>query len=464
MKKKIIAIVVCVLMALTVLAGCNKDTFKQDAVSSIDESAAVTSNGSMSVKIGNYLYYINGYEGLTDIDNTFGTPDKSAIYRVELNEDGTMKADTKVCIAPKNVVSSYASGGIYIYNGWIYYATPNTDKDKTGVENTTYLDFFRTSLDASVTEKILTIEGRSAQYMFSKGYLVYVLEKSVYSVNCEAKKAKDREPVTLVDDKLTTAQFIACPDGGAFEGYILYTQTLPEELEEETYNEYCVVKVDGSESKVLVTGTTFAATTADVTKVFKISPINYLVESDGLVVYYTKAYTTGSTSTTVGTFCYKFTSSSFEFNKDNEKQLSTTALSTILPVSYDKGVLVLENSVVDQYTYQSFTVEQLIGRSVTVRFVCGDYVYYTETSTTAALFRFRTDGTGVEQKVFTDNIATTWLYLDVCGGYVYYFDSDYNYNYRYNLNGALMAEPELVGVMTAEDLAAIAAAEAETEE
>lgn len=448
-------------MAVTVLAGCNSGKFKQTSIGGDFGNAEVSSNGGMAVKVGGYLYFINGYVGMTEIDNTFGTPLKSAIYRAELNEDGTIKPSTTVRVVPKNVVSSYANGGIYVYDGWIYYATPNTDKDKTGVENTTYLDFYRTSLDASVTQKIHTVEGRSTQYMFSKGYLVYVSEQSLYSINAAAKKAKDKKPILLTEDNLSTAQLIQCSEGGIFEGYVLYTRTLPEELKNESYNEYCAVKVDGTEAKVIITGKTFTDNTSDVTNVFKISPINYLVENGGLTVYYTKAYTTGSSSTNAGTFCYRFTDASFSFDKANEKQLSTGALSSVVPVSYSYGVLVTENSMVNVYSADSFNVTKLVGRSVTVRFVDSTYVYYTEASSITKLYRFRLDGVGVEQIVFTDNIDTTWLMFDVCGGYVHFFDSDYKYNYRYSLNGVLGGEPQLVSVMTAEDLAAIAEAEAE---
>lgn len=444
MKKKIFIVLACLCVAVLVFSACNK-SFKQKAVTAVPADAVVTGNGGKSVKVGNYLYFVNGYVGDTDVDNTFGTPYKSAIFRVQLNEDGSIKAGTCERIAPKNVVDTSTKGGIYVYNGWIYYATPNTEKDKTGTVNTTYLDFFRTKLDASLTEKIWTIEGRNTDYAFYEGRLVYVLNNSLYSVDVETKKE-----TVLIDGKLTTAKLIRGADG-TFKDYIVYTRALPDELKNESYNQLCIIKADGSDNKVLIDGDTYDETKTDIKNIFTIGLLDIVVSNESLTLYYTKSYTTGGSSVSVGTYCYMLNGSK-TFDKAQEKRISTSSLSGIVPIGYEQGVLVTENSMVNKYGYQQAEIEKLIERSVTVRFVEGDYVYYTETSSATALYRFPLNGDGVEEKVFsTTGISTTGNMFDVQDGYVYFIDTEYNYLYRYNFKGELGGKPELVGVMTEED-------------
>lgn len=449
MNKKLVIVIALALAFAFCLTACSGKTFKQTAVETDTTGATVTSNGGTAVRYGKYVYFVNGYVGLTDIDNTFGTPEKSAIWRVTLDDSGAIIADSAVRIAPKNVVDSSTTPGIYVYDGYVYYATTNTDKDKNGVENTTYLDFYRTTLDGSLTNKIATVDSRSTQYAFLKGYLVYVHENGIYSVSGDGKTE-----TTILEEKLTTARFIAC-DNGDFDGYILYTRTLPEEIEYESYNQLCAVKPDGSGATTIITGDTFTSDKTDVRNVFTVTMLDYAVESDGLTLFYTKSYTTGGSSTSAGTFCYKF-SGNFAFNKAGEKKLSTVALSSIVPISYAEGLLVTENSTVVNYKDGNRTT--VIGRSVTARFVKDGYIYYTEASSPAELFRFKLDGSGVEQSVFKTKLYTTGVIFDIVGNYVYFTDTTHNYLYRYNLSGELGKDIELVGKMTQADLDAIAKA------
>ena len=91
-----------------------------------------------------------------------GTPVKQSIVRSELNEDGSVNNATTKVVVPKIIYNSSAKGGFAIFGEWIYYATPNNDRDKNGTASTTDTDFMRTKIDASVTQRLGKINTRSA--------------------------------------------------------------------------------------------------------------------------------------------------------------------------------------------------------------------------------------------------------------------------------------------------------------
>ena len=168
MKKKIIGVVsllALVVILATALVACNP--YKWNGIGGGDPSAEVESNGGYVVKQGKYLYYINGYEGTGGSNNEWGTPVKQSIVRSELNEDGSVNNATTKVVVPKIIYNSSAKGGFAIFGEWIYYATPNNDRDKNGTASTTDTDFMRTKIDASVTQRLGKINTRSAEYLFT---------------------------------------------------------------------------------------------------------------------------------------------------------------------------------------------------------------------------------------------------------------------------------------------------------
>ena len=113
MKRKIlisVAIILTAALLVTVLVACNK-SYKQDALpDSPGAEAAVTSNGGMAVKVGNYLYFINGYAG-QDGDNEFKNVVKGAIMRAPI-ENGVPNRDKVQTVVPKNVYNSEESSSL----------------------------------------------------------------------------------------------------------------------------------------------------------------------------------------------------------------------------------------------------------------------------------------------------------------------------------------------------------------
>ena len=234
MKKRIFSIItalcMCLLMAFTA-TGCSGDNYvKIKVVGKQDTTYAVHSQGGNAVQYGNYIYFINGNSGYDDPDskqNLWSKVDKGALYRAELsgkkysvyekNEDGTdsnkfLYADFKIegnddavnkglefkytagknnddedidvvnvqLIAPKRVgTTGYNAGGIFIYDDWVYFASPNNKQDKKGNSLAADTEFFRAKLDGSKAQKIYSTENSGNE---SNPYAFYKYDGSVYLV------------------------------------------------------------------------------------------------------------------------------------------------------------------------------------------------------------------------------------------------------------------------------------------
>lgn len=228
MKKKIIAIVTFLMVVVLAMTGCTVDTYSAVSIKGRqDTSYAVTSNGGSAVKYGNYVYFINGSRGYEDdkgTANKFGSVVKGGLYRAELindteqgglrenyytegvnefipavnDETGLALASTKKLsykrqtenvvnnqlLVPKTIgTSGYADGGIYIFDNYVYYATPANTKDKSGTVMDDYTLFLRTKLDGSYTEEIYTSQNPTSDkpygfYKYNGKMYLLVLENN----------------------------------------------------------------------------------------------------------------------------------------------------------------------------------------------------------------------------------------------------------------------------------------------
>lgn len=228
----IVVLIVALISAFT-LTGCGAVDGVQDT------DYVVYSNGGSAVQYGNYVYFINGTRGYENPDgdeNVKGEAVKGGLFRTELNgtKDGSefdIKSETSelsditydfvyelgedyfenvvdvvpnVEIASKIVgTSGYANGGIFIYDDYIYFASPNNQKGKDGVVQVTYNDYYRVKVDGTGYQYIYTTEGEASDqpYAFyhagynSKGesivYLVTYFDTTIASVKMEGSKVYD---------------------------------------------------------------------------------------------------------------------------------------------------------------------------------------------------------------------------------------------------------------------------------
>lgn len=121
-------------------------------------TAGVVSNGGSVVKYNGYVYFLNG-SSTFDKDN-INNVTNGAIYKAKCDSDGNVIVDgdgnpTQMT----RVVSSLAgftNGSIHIFGDFLYYATPNTGKNKAGNILSSQTAFYRLDLNNGATQKIYT--------------------------------------------------------------------------------------------------------------------------------------------------------------------------------------------------------------------------------------------------------------------------------------------------------------------
>lgn len=170
---KNLAMVCCVMLATVFsFAGCGNSlgAFKENPTA----SEIVYGNGSLAVTKGDYLYFVNGYVGYSNVGDTNydGQITYPALYRIKLDEnshpvgvepelddegepifDGSQSLENVELMVGKVVGFEYM--GIYIFDNWLYYTSPHNGKDKNLTPLTEYVDFFRIKLDRSGTSELL---------------------------------------------------------------------------------------------------------------------------------------------------------------------------------------------------------------------------------------------------------------------------------------------------------------------
>lgn len=435
MKKKatIISVALVLILALSVvLAACN--AFDQKSIGKGDTTAQVESNGGYAVRQGKYLYYVNGYDG-TDQDNTFGKPVKQAILRSEVTEEnGEIKVDnstTKV-VVPKTVLysSSVKDGGIAVFGEWIYYATPNYDKDKTGTASTTDIDFMRTRTDGAITQKIAKISGRDTRYLFTPTRIIYISGTSVNYIDFTGMKTNKSidngsgaKSGTLVENTVGTVLWSMDCDR------IFYVRSVTGEDSYKQYNELCSINKDGSDQKVIATQSTFLEGEENpddkVLKVFKYTLVSMLPEGDDVTLYFTTTHRSGSSDISDGLFCAK--ASDF---KNSKYRMSTNTVSSVYPLGYDEGALLTISS--NLYKLENGYAGELADRlivsgSPTICYIdkTNKLAYYTISSVTGlACISYDPAKPNNQALIFGEGVKTDWLNLDLIGTNLFFFATD----------------------------------------
>lgn len=147
--KKIFGVALATACMSTVFTGCTPTQYKGDVLDgTYDKTATVYSNGGFAVEQGDYVYFINGKDS-HDKSNVYGEVVKSALMRIKKSDLEQGKYDDVKTVVPSLFVSQNYNAGIYIYDGYVYYATPTTNKTLEGTVGNTHIDFKRAKLDGS---------------------------------------------------------------------------------------------------------------------------------------------------------------------------------------------------------------------------------------------------------------------------------------------------------------------------
>ncbi|MFA6866793.1 MAG: hypothetical protein WCR54_04670 [Clostridia bacterium] len=272
MKKKVLLTIITILViaiASSLLVGCTEN-YKTNGITT-NFSDKIESNGGMAVVYGEYLYFINGNAGNTDIDNVYGVPVKGAISRIVL-KNGVPDGDSQI-IVPKIVYGTdTVYGGIYIVNDYIYYTSPNSSRDGNGDQKSTEMDIMRTKVDGTDTQKIASFEDFSVVFSVENNNLMYVRDNELHSINLASKKFEDSK---VEEDTILTNYKIV-------DGYIIYCMYNNEDTEDYILKAY---SWSGGDPMVLANSANIRAQGTDTN--YTISLIDATSNDDSFTAYFT---------------------------------------------------------------------------------------------------------------------------------------------------------------------------------
>lgn len=257
---KIICVATAAISAIGVCfaAGCGGNRWQGVSVKD-DSYKEVTSNGGFLVETGKYVYFVNGVESNT-ADNTFGSVVKGSIQRISKQNISERKYAETETVVPAIAYSADSNAGIYIYDDYIYFATPSTSLNSDGVVQNSKIEFKRATLDGTQTMDDYFYRSASSsidyRYVQVDGtvYLMYALSETLYEessavTNIHSVNTSNGTDTVLaynVTDYNFDTQDPTNP-------YVFYTMAVTDNLGSsnsvtESYNQLYVARADSAKS------------------------------------------------------------------------------------------------------------------------------------------------------------------------------------------------------------------------
>ncbi len=216
-KAIVIIAAVCLCLVFVLSACTSTSTFKAVAT----EAGEVSGNGGSAVRYGKYIFYVNGYQSDATAANTYdNTIRVGQIVRIAVSDLEEAIEKTKQNNKSSSVISSEISAfiaekatvvvpnfyysnnttetglnGIYIFDGRLYYTTPNDELTAGGEKLTSQLVLKSVKLDG--TEATATrhhvFTSNSTQIMLSlvgnDVYATYTADSKLYSLKLDGSEA-----------------------------------------------------------------------------------------------------------------------------------------------------------------------------------------------------------------------------------------------------------------------------------
>ncbi len=173
------ALVLCLIVVGVVFAGCGpKEIVLQGGPAYEDQ---IYGNGGFVVTKGDYVYFTDAYVSSSSlgssITNEQGTVTETGLYRAEMDTELVSDVETPVLKNVQLMVSKvvgFENMGLYIFKDKIYFPSPTTESDSSGVRYD-LLTFYRCNLDGSNLEVFYQTES------FSDGkFSMTMIDEQVY--------------------------------------------------------------------------------------------------------------------------------------------------------------------------------------------------------------------------------------------------------------------------------------------
>lgn len=430
MKKRILTILVLCLVTMMSFVGCDKIKLKENPAT----NAPITSNGGLVTQKGDYLYFTNGYistSSLSNGDNKYNKVTYAGLYRAKttngnLNYDVTTNdKDEEVktlkdveLVVPKIVSSNNA--GFYIFDDYIYYASPTTEKDKTGKSRFDLVTFFVCNIDGSKTKKLYAVDKYSDSAKFNMIKVDDTVYMEIYDgttltvVSVKGNKVKEEK---VVAEKSTISN-VVLPQVETYnkdnntirenDTYVYYTRDV---LESENYasgNVLCRTSVKDGKEEILFADGSSTITLKDV----KADTLYFTVKDKAQIM---EEFIVRAVSIN------KIKSYSISDNKilcvnaDNVYAINSDHYVGLVYTLDKKLYQVTENGNPNLIYDEEFTVLTLNG----------DYVYGYNSS--KQIVMINVIDLSEEAKVLTSSDVSIYFdaktNIDICGSFVYFFNS-----------------------------------------
>lgn len=415
MKKFFSVILMCVLfVSILAFSGCGEIVLKGGP----SKTDSVTGNGSLSVRKGNYLYFVNGFvsnSSLTNKDNNYGVAKNGAIYRVKLNngeltydvsidEDGNEVKTLKdvELLVPK--VAGFEYSDLHIFGDTLFFTSPNTEKDNSGKIRFDLTDVFAVNINGGKISKIVNALNITSadqikySYIDEKVYVTYSNNNKLYNVKVSGSKI---ESVNLISENVTSF--------GAYENSdtVYYTRSFIEGENTSYGNVLCKASLKDNKENVI----------------FRDNENTFLIKKvTDQKIYYTR-------TNSLITNAYLYSLKLDDMNKDNEKQYTVVSYSENqyiydLGLGFASGVIVSNNSKL-LYVTGTNNIEKditlLYDGSFTVFGIYGEDVYGKDADGNIVKINIENKSvlTLLEKN---DNLKTDMSQnFDFENGYIYYY-------------------------------------------
>ncbi len=331
MKKFGLLVMVLILGTTIFLTGCGGSKGLKD---NPEVNAPVISNGGLSVRKGDYLYYVNGFKSYNELtkdkDNVWGKQQIGALYRVKISGDNSISKDkdgflTKSeVVVPKLIGTENAS--FYIFGNYIYYATPNMQKDSKGNllnERSNMCKIKINGTDNKVlytTDTTLTSNNWTMVFLDDGVYMIINDNNKIISIDASSSKpqtkvmVKDVTSCALIrnDKTLSTDDDFSSNTIDGYNNYVYYTRNVTEddELKSLNGNVLARVKIGTTKEEIFISKNNFSYN---------------IIETKNSSLYYYRTNITTSNAI----LCKYELNSSAGFNENNEQQISHASYNSV---------------------------------------------------------------------------------------------------------------------------------------
>ena len=414
LSRTIMLLLAAVIFAVAAACSCGGSDWDKDDVT-LTDWGKVLNNGGFIAETENYVYYINGAGDSTE-DNTFGKPIKGSLVAAKKSDIKEGKKTVEKCIVvPKLFAAQDYKSGLFIKGDYVYYATPSTDKTSSGDAASDEIQFMKTKLDGTESEKLLKAGNISDQYrIFESNDVVYiaVYDSANTRLLCYNVSTKNTVEIMKTDEKTEEnesldAYFFAESDFAA-NGTVVFTTTVYKEKYDEnaaesnssysrateSYNKVYVYKAGDEAAKKVLDG-------ADGKNTFT------LMQVSGEYLYYTKTVK-GLTDETPA-YAVKITDLYNGAAGDRIYNTDYVSSSNIV-ISPEEIYTIDSDSVKKVSLFDAAKKNEQkvakVGDSTTLLFVDGGYIYYFNSSN--ELLRVKMDIDAKYEKISEGAVNSSW--------------------------------------------------------